>query len=80
MMVFGAIAFSVASGSLASLMKNYDSSQADYQEKLVVLNKIHKEHKLPLDLYIKIKKSLGYEVQKNIKDLTKFINELPHNL
>ena len=33
-MVFGVIAFSFANGSLASIMQNYDSSNAVYMEKL----------------------------------------------
>ena len=79
-MVFGVIAFSFANGSLASIMQNYDQTNARYQERLVTLNKIYKDYKLPLDLYIKLKKSMFYENKKDIHDLSKFIDELPHKL
>jgi hypothetical protein len=61
MMITGVILFSFASGALASIIQNFDSSNAFYQEKLLVLNKIYKEFKLPLELFIKIKKAMGYE-------------------
>lgn len=79
-MVFGVIAFSFANGSLASIMQNYDQHNAGYQEKLVTLNKIYKDYCLPLDLFIKIKKSLGYENKKDINELTHFLDTLPHKL
>lgn len=44
------------------------------------MNKIYKDYQLPLDLYIKLKKSMFYENKKDIHDLSKFIDELPHKL
>lgn len=79
-MIIGVVSFSFANGSLASIIQNFDHSNAQYQEKLIVLNKIYKEFKLPLDLFIKIKKSMGYESQKQMNDLHNFIQELPHKL
>lgn len=80
MMIIGVILFSFASGALASILQNYDNSNALYQEKMVVLNKIYKEFKLPLELFIKIKKSMGYESKKDMHDLHSFLNELPYKL
>lgn len=79
-MIIGVISFSFANGSLASIIQNYDQSNAIYQEKMIVLNRIYKEFKLPLDLFIKIKKSMGYESQQDMNELHQFINELPHKL
>ena len=50
-MLIGVISFSFASGSLASIMQNFDSQNAKFQEKIVVLNRIYKDYFLPLDLY-----------------------------
>lgn len=72
-MIIGVVSFSFANGSLASIIQNFDHSNAQYQEKLIVLNRIYKEYKLPLDLFIKIKKSMGYESQKQMNDLHNFI-------
>ena len=41
MMVIGVWAFSFANGSLASIISNYDISNAAYTEKLEILNKIY---------------------------------------
>lgn len=80
MMIAGVISFSFASGSLASIIQNYDSTNAEMQERLVMLSKIYKEFKLPLELYIKIRKSMGYESKKDMNDLHDFMNELPYKL
>ena len=50
-MVLGVIAFGIANGQITSIISNFDSKNALYQEKLEVLNHIYKEYGLPLDLY-----------------------------
>ena len=79
-MIVGVISFSFANGALASIIQNYDQTNASYQEKLNILNQAYKEYQLPLDLYIKIKKTMGYEIKKDIHDLNRFVDELPHKL
>lgn len=51
LMVIGVIAFSFATGSLSSIIANYDSSTAKLQEKLATLNNIRQDYKISLDLY-----------------------------
>ena len=68
-MIVGVVAFSFANGSLASIIQNYDNSNAQYQEKLVTLNKIYKAYKLPLNLFVKIKNALGYESKKDMQEM-----------
>jgi hypothetical protein len=41
-MIVGVFAFSFANGSLASIMSNYDQSNAAYIEKMEILNKVYK--------------------------------------
>ena len=79
-MFIGVIAFSIANGSLASIIQNYDQTNAGYQEKLNTLNKAQKDYHLPLDLYIKLKKNMGYDLKKDKQDMNKFIEELPYKL
>lgn len=57
-MVVGVISFSFASGSLASIMQNYDSKNAVLNEKMGKLKKIYMEHDIPYELYGKIKTSI----------------------
>ena len=35
---------------------------------------------MPLDLFIRLKKSMGYESKKDMHDLSNFLEELPHKL
>jgi len=57
-MLIGVICFSFASGSLSSILQNYDNQNANYKEKLSVLNRIYNEHHIPLEFYSRLKKAL----------------------
>lgn len=45
-----------------------------------LLNRIFKEHHLPLDLYEKLRKAVKYDFRKDQNDINNFVNELPHKL
>ena len=72
-MVLGVVAFGIANGHITSIISNVDSKNALYQEKLEVLNNIYKEYALPLELYNKIKKTLGFEIKKKMTDESDFV-------
>ena len=72
-MIIGVISYSYATGTLASIMQNYDNHNASYQEKINILNKAQKEYNIPSDLYIHLKKSLSFDAQKDIDDLNRFV-------
>mmetsp|Transcript_36559 Transcript_36559/g.56119 ORF Transcript_36559/g.56119 Transcript_36559/m.56119 type:complete len:101 (-) Transcript_36559:2042-2344(-) len=59
-MIIGVVAFSFASGSLASILQNYDSTNAKYEEKLQMLNNVYKKYNLPNDLYSRLKQSFRF--------------------
>jgi hypothetical protein len=44
------------------------------------LNQIYKQHQLPLDLFIRIKKSIGTGNQKNIEKLEQLMQDLPQKM
>lgn len=79
-MIVGVFAFSFANGSLASIMSNYDQSNASYIEKMEILNKIYKQYNLPDELHIRIQKSINYEKKKDLHELNCFVEDLPHAL
>jgi len=54
-MVVGVIAFSFASGSLASVIQNYDNQNAKLNDRLTILNKMYKEFCFPVELFVKLK-------------------------
>ena len=68
-MIIGVVAFSFASGSLASILQNYDSSNAKYEEKLQMLNNVYKKYNLPNDLYSRLKQSFRFNQSKEAEDL-----------
>jgi hypothetical protein len=79
-MIIGVFAFSFANGSLASIMSNYDQSNASYLEKVEILSKIYKQYSLPDDLHVRLQKAINYEKKRDLHDLNCFVEELPHAL
>lgn len=79
-MIIGVISFSFATGSLASILANYDVQNAKFQEKVLILNRIYKDYYLPLDLYQRLKQSMKYNYSQDIDDLNGFVDELPEGL
>lgn len=79
-MVIGVVAFSFASGTLASIIQNYDVQNAKQEDKMNILRKLHKDYSLPLDLYTRIKQSIKQEYNQEIDDLNAYVEELPHKL
>ena len=53
--LIGVLSYSFASGSLTTIIQNYDTINDENQEKINTLNKIYKEKKLPQDLYYQLK-------------------------
>ena len=79
-MIVGVFAFSFANGSLASIMSNYDQSNANYIEKMEILNKIYKQYSLPDELHVRVMKAINYEKKKDLNELNSFVEDLPHAL
>lgn len=69
-MMIGVISFTFATGSLSSILHNYDHANAKLQERIAILNRIFKEHFLPLELYEKLRKAVKYDFSKNQNDVT----------
>jgi voltage-gated potassium channel Kch len=55
LMVIGVVGFGLLSGALTNILQNYDVQNSQFQEKVVVLNRLYKEHYLPLNLYLRLK-------------------------
>lgn len=65
LMLIGVISFSFATGSLSSIISNYDSSQAKLKEKIAILNEIKSEYKIGPDLFDELMKTIKYDHSKN---------------
>ena len=80
LMIIGVISFSFATGSLSSIIANYDSSEAQLKEKLSILNAIQDEYSIDLDLYNKCVRTVRYDHSKKQRDFINFLDELPHKV
>ena len=65
-MLLGVFAFTFATGTLTSIMQNYDYQNAQLQQSIQVLDRIYKEYQLPLELYVRIKKQIGIDNKREI--------------
>jgi len=80
LMIIGVISFSFATGSLSSIIANYDSSEAQLKEKLQTLNTIKDEYSIDQELYNKCVRTVRYDHSKKRKDFINFLDELPHKV
>jgi hypothetical protein len=69
-MITGVISFSFASGSLASILQNYDTQNAKITEKMTTLNKIKDEHDLPMDFFVRLKKAVSHSNSGDVEEIT----------
>ena len=69
LMIIGVISFSFATGSLSSIISNYDASQAKLKEKMATLNDIKKQYDIESDLYDELMKTIKYDHSKNFHDV-----------
>ncbi len=57
-MILGVFAFSFATGTLASIIAQYDSKQGKLQEKLSILNDIQDDYEITVDFYNELSKNI----------------------
>lgn len=80
MLFVGVVTFSFASGSLSSVITNYDYSQIGFKKKLEQLQFIKKLYHVSDDLYFEIKSSLEFEYNRKVEGLGEFMSCLPLQL
>lgn len=79
-MLSGVIAFSFATGTLSSILSEYDNQSATYKENLDMLEKLKKQHDLPKDLYGRVKHTLELTEKNELEGIHDFISRLPQKL
>ena len=60
-MIGGVIIFTFITGSLSSILTANDSTKAILSEKIIFLNKLSSQFKIPSPLYNEIKKAVNYD-------------------
>ena len=46
----------------------------------MILNRIYKDYCLPLDLYVRLRRNLNYEHEKDFQSINQFLEQLPYKL
>ena len=80
LMICGVISFSFATGTLSSILANFDSSKAKLKEKMGVLNDIRKEYCIGTKLYDELRQAIKFDHVRNINSTVTFMSELPYRL
>ena len=57
-----------------------DNTNKQLEERMEILNRIQQQFYIPLDLYLRLKKSVKYKYDKDISELNQFFDDLPINL
>ena len=78
--LLGVSGFAFASSSLTSIIANIDETNAGYQHKLNVLNRLNESKDLPFKLYSELKKFISIDTHKDLYEVNNFIIGLPHRL
>jgi hypothetical protein len=79
-MFVGVCAFSLALGSLTSVLTTLDSKEAKLKEKLMILEELRAEYQINYRTYIKLRKAVKFDHSRNETDKFEFLKELPNNL
>ena len=79
-MFIGVTAFASGTSTFTNLLQTYDQENKTMNDKMEMLDQIHKEYGLPLKLYETVKKSIRYEYNNDIEDIMGFVEKLPQDL
>ena len=79
-MLAGVTSFTFISGSLSSVLSNYDNTQANLNQQLLYLNRLSMQHNISNSLLEDVRKALCYDSKTKNHGLEQFISRLPSNL
>ena len=79
-MVLAGLFMAQGISTLSQIMSAMDSSNAQFEQGMEILNRIQSQYYLPIDLYLRLKKHLRHRFDSDVQDLNQFIDDLPQNL
>jgi hypothetical protein len=79
-MILGICFYSFAVSSLTAVISSLDSRQAKLNEKLGYLNDIKREYKLDTEIYLRLRKALKYDHNRDAMETYEFLKKLPQSL
>ena len=79
-MLIGVIYFSYSTGTLSSIIANYDSEEAKAKEKIMLINVMQSEYKFAPHLFNKLIRQMQVSEKKQQVEIRELIDNLPHKL
>jgi hypothetical protein len=80
LMLIGVCSYSFAIGSITNVLRNLDTKEAQFKERLGILDDIKEKSGIANEFYFRILKQLKYDHNKNANDQFKLLDDLPPNL
>lgn len=78
LMIIGISAFGYMSGTLSSILSNYDSSAAENMERLLLLNNFRQKYDIPDELYAEVRTTIkAVDSQQELEERDRFLDGLP---
>lgn len=72
-MLVGVAAFSTGTSAITNLLTNYDQENQKLNKNIEILNKIHKSHELPLEVFEDVKRSIKFQFNHDIEEESQFV-------
>ena len=67
-MLVGVAAFSTGTSAITNLLTNYDQENQKLNKNIEILNKFHKSHELPLEVFEDVKRSIKFQFNHDIEE------------
>ena len=80
LMLAGVVAFSFATGTLTSIIADYDSCKSKLKEKLNILQELRTEYHLGQELYDDLCSAIKFDHTKKLEGTINVVNKLPYRL
>lgn len=79
-MIIGVAAFSFVNGSLASIFQSMDTTKAELNERIAILERIAKAYNIPEKLKIRMVRQMGFNANSEFKEVQILLDNLPPKL
>jgi hypothetical protein len=79
-MLFGGFLMTYSISIVGSLMQGFDMSNAQIEERMGIVNRLYQEYSLPYDLFEALRSQVHHAYDKDMRELNRFVEELPKAL
>ena len=79
-MLFGGFLMTYSISVVGSIMQGLDMSNAQIEERMGIVNRLYQEYSLPYDLFVALRSQVHHAYDKDMRELNRFVEELPKAL